>query len=60
VCKRLDDFNRDRIATTLEDLPERQQRRLVYAMKVIEDVLTRDPMENFLEKCGVWKPRPRS
>ena len=60
VCDSLDDIHRDRIMAALEELPERQQRRLVHAMKVIEEVLTRDPMENILEKCGVWRPRARS
>ena len=60
VWKSLEDFHCARILANLEELPERQQRRLVYAMEVIEAVLTRDPMENILEKCGVWRPTTRS
>lgn len=60
VCKSLEDFHCERILAVLEELPERQQRRLVYAMRVIENILTRDPLENFLEKCGLWRPRARS
>ena len=39
---------------------ERQQRRLVHAMKVIEAVLIRAPLLSLLEKCGVPIPRARS
>lgn len=58
VWKSLDDFHCERVMAILEELPDRQQRRLVHAMKVIENILTRDPLENFLEKCGVRSPTP--
>ena len=60
VCESLEDFHGERIMAMLEDLPERQQRRLVYSMRTIESILTRDRLENFLEKCGLWTPRARS
>ena len=60
VCDSLDDLHRDAVNAVLEELPERQQRRLVYAMKVIEQILTRAPLENLLEKCGVRVPATRS
>lgn len=34
----------------LNDLPRRQQRRLARAMQVIEEVLTRDPLDDMLER----------
>ena len=57
VCDSLEDFHRNAVNAFLEELPEHQQRRLVHAMKVIEQVLTRDPLENILEKCGVRTPK---
>jgi len=42
---------RERLArNTLEALPQRQQRRLIRAMTVIEEVLTRDSLANLLER----------
>lgn len=60
VWKGLEDFHCERIMANVEELPERQQRRLVHAMKVIEQVLTRDRLENFLEICGVRIPKAGS
>lgn len=60
VSRSLEEFHCGQILAVLEALPERQQRRLVYAMRMIENILTRDPLENFLEKCGLWTPRARS
>ena len=43
---------------TLNELPQRQQRRLVRAMAVIEEVLTRDALANLLEIGRENDPSP--
>ena len=48
-----------RAEVLLESLPQREQRRLLHAMAVIETVLTRDAMENLLEDLRVRQRRRR-
>jgi hypothetical protein len=38
-----------RVRRILEELPRRQQQRLIYAMAIIEEILERDPIANLLE-----------
>ena len=49
--RELRSFHERLARNVLEELPQRQQRRLVRAMSVIEEVLTRDPLANFLERA---------
>lgn len=49
IVRELDRFHRERAEALLESLPQREQRRLLHAMAVIEAALTRDAMENVLE-----------
>jgi DNA-binding MarR family transcriptional regulator len=46
--------HRKRVYAFMEKLPQRQQLRLIEAMQVIEEVLTRDPLQDFLED---WRER---
>ena len=48
--RELRSFHEGLARKTLEGMPQRQQRRLVRAMTVIEEVLTRDPLANLLER----------
>jgi DNA-binding MarR family transcriptional regulator len=59
VQNSLDDDQRERVRVLLKGLPQRQQRRLVHAMKVVEEILTRDPLEHFLEDWFARRPRER-
>ena len=56
VLRTIDEFHSVQVISILEGLPQRQQRRLVHAMKVIEQVLTRDPLENLLESIRAMEP----
>jgi DNA-binding MarR family transcriptional regulator len=49
VARGLAQFQEDAVRKALEELPPRQQRRLVRAMKVIIDILERDALTNLLE-----------
>lgn len=49
IVQELDRFHRERAEALLESLPQRDHRRLLHAMAVIEAVLTRDAMGNVLE-----------
>lgn len=59
IVQELDRFHRDRAEALLESLAQREQRRLLHAMAVIEAVLTRDAMDNLLEDLRVRRMRRR-
>ncbi len=59
IVQELDRFHRERAEALLESLPQREQRRLLHAMAVIEAVLTRDVMENLLADLRARRMRRR-
>jgi DNA-binding MarR family transcriptional regulator len=59
IVRELERFHRERAEALLESLPQREQRRLLHAMAVIETVLTCDAMENLLEDLRVRQLRRR-
>jgi DNA-binding MarR family transcriptional regulator len=59
IVEELDRFHRERAEALLESLPQREQRRLLHAMTLIETVLTRDAMENLLEDLRLRRLRRR-
>jgi len=52
VYRELRSFREGLARNTLEELPQRQQRKLIRAMTVIEEVLTRDSLANLLERSA--------
>lgn len=56
VARGLAQFQEDAVRKTLDELPPRQQRRLVRAMEVIIDILEQDAWANLLE-CHTQESR---
>lgn len=50
AARSLEQFREDRVRRTLEELPRRQQERLVRAMGVITEIFGRDALTNLLER----------
>lgn len=60
VQKSVADDERERVRKLLEGLPQRQQQRLVRAMRTVEQILARDPLEHFLADWFARRPRVHS
>lgn len=58
VFRALDEQQLELASHTLENLPRRQQERLAEAMKTIEEVLSRNPLDDFLERCREETTQP--
>jgi DNA-binding MarR family transcriptional regulator len=51
VARGLEEFRAERIRQTLEELPRKQQQRLVNAMRVILEIFERDALTNLLDRA---------
>lgn len=49
IARNLQQCDEDRVQRALEGLPQRQQKRLIRAMMVIEEIFQRDAVTNLLE-----------
>src|SRR5258707_10322044 len=52
VYRCVESLHSNRTRSLFEGLPERQRQRLVHAMETIEEVLTRDPLDNLFERLA--------